>query len=306
VRFFSPGEPTQRMDVIKECVQYARFISPQINFELQTNGLFSSSEDVAWIADNFNAVWFSLDGPSEINDNNRPDSHGHGRTGEIEDNLQAVATKTFVGVRSTVVEKTIENQVALVEYYHKLGVKYLALNPEISPIQRNSNGNEKVTKNSIMRFAEGFIPAYKRSLELGMILLNANTFNFDEKTDVACRSCLPMPQLNPDGSISSCDMALYMDTKAELQVFIYGHWEENDQKIIYYLDKIEHLRGRRLHNMPICKTCEIAEYCAGGCAGRVAFQTGDIYCVIPEYCAATKFMAKHMEIGKKENFWSHP
>ncbi|GHU45780.1 hypothetical protein FACS1894190_17910 [Spirochaetia bacterium] len=203
LRFFSHGEPTQEMDIIKECVEYARSLNPTIRLELQTNGLFQTTEDTEWIAKNFTAVWFSLDGPKEVNDKYRPDPDGYGRTSEIEENLKFVQKYTFAGIRSTIVEETMDKQDLLVDYYHNLGVKNICLNPLIKQIVRNESGNTEVTKDDIMLFSQYFLKAYKRGDAIGVTVLSSLTFNFDEKTAVACRSCLPMPQLNPDSSVSS-------------------------------------------------------------------------------------------------------
>jgi radical SAM protein with 4Fe4S-binding SPASM domain len=115
-----------------------------------------------------------------------------------------------------------------------------------------------------------------------------------------------MPQLNPDGSVSSCDMALYHDTKKELQCFLYGFWCASTGQIIYNPEKIERLSARRLGHLPKCDKCEIKKHCAGGCAGRVAFETGSPFDVIPEYCVATKYLARNMELGQKKYIITHP
>ena len=132
------------------------------------------------------------------------------------------------------------------------------------------------------------------------------TFNFDEEGVYGCRSCVPMPQLNPDGTVSSCDMALYEDTKPELRCFLYGKWNDKLKTIEYDYKKISHLASRILPNLPVCRDCEIGEYCAGGCAGRIAFQTGDIYGVITSVCDATKYMAKHIALGRRKIKFTHP
>jgi radical SAM protein with 4Fe4S-binding SPASM domain len=290
----------------KECVNYARSLDCNIQTELQTNGLFSSQEDALWIANNFSVVWFSLDGPLEVNDKYRPDTNGVGQTSAIESNMKTVAQFTRVGVRSTVVDETVDCQEALVEYYANLGVVELALNPVIFPIERRQSGNRAVTKGNIVRFAKGFLKAHNLSAEKGVRLSSSLTFNFDEETNVACRSCLPMPQLNPDGSVSSCDMALYQDTKDELQCFLYGSWNPAVGQIQYDHHKIEKLSSRKLGNLPKCDACEIKKFCAGGCAGRVAFETGDLFGVIPEYCVATKYLARNMKLGGCEHLFTHP
>ena len=306
LRFFSPGEPTQRIDIMRECVNYARLLNPLITFELQTNGLFESDEDTKWISDNFNSVWFSLDGPAEVNDLNRPDKFGNGKTKEIEKNMKIVSEKTFVGVRSTVDEEVLYKQDTIIEYYYNLGIKYVCLNPLIRAIKRNDKCKFDVTKSDLNKFAYGFTNAYKKAIELDMIVSSSLTFNFDEPTKVSCRSCIPMPQLNPDGSVSSCDMALYSDTKEELKCFIYGQWDKNNKKIIYDMDKIKYLQNRNLTNLSKCQNCKVKDYCAGGCAGRVAYQTGDIFDVIPEYCSAIKFLAGRMKLGEKKVLHTHP
>jgi uncharacterized protein len=306
LRFFSPGEPTMRMDIIRECVDYARHINPDIKVELQTNGLFPSLEDTIWIANNIDIVWFSLDGPPEINDVNRPDKDGKGQTKAIEENLNIVSQFAKVGVRSTIVEKTIERQEDLVDYYLGLGITNLGFNPVIRPIQRKDEGNKEVTRVSIMNFAKNFLQAYNHAKSIGVVLASSLTFNFDEPTHIACRSLVPMPQLNPDTSVSSCDMALYCDTKKELQCFLYGAWDNDEKTIRYDSKKIHHLQNRNIDKLPKCKNCEIKRFCAGGCAGRVAYQTGSIYKVIPEYCLATKFLAERMPLGDKRFVITHP
>jgi radical SAM protein with 4Fe4S-binding SPASM domain len=306
LRFFSPGEPTQAMDVIRSSVEYARKLNPTIQVELQTNGLFPSLADTEWIANNINVIWFSLDGAPEINDLHRPDEHGNGRTSEIENNMAIVQKKAFVGVRSTVVEEMIDRQDELVAYYKKLGIDYICLNPIIRQIKRNDELNNEVTRNDIMTFAHNFLKAYNYGVEHGVKVSSSLSFNFDQSTCVSCRSCLPMPQLNPDGSVSSCDMALYKDTKKSLRCFIYGEWDNNTHNIRYFDDKISILRSRTLDNLPKCQKCNIREYCAGGCAGRVAFQTGSIFDIIPQYCDATRHLAASIRCGENAIRYTHP
>lgn len=307
LRFFSPGEPTQNMACIKECISYARRLNPNIKTELQTNGLFKSEEDRNYIADNFDITWFSLDGPSEINGKNRPDEYGADRTAEIEANLRYIQRNTFVGVRATIVHETVDHQEMLVEYYKSLGIDYLYVNPVIEPVKKDiTKYDGAVTHVDLNRFVDGFLMGYHRAKKLGMHYGCSLTFNFDEPTNVACRSCLPMPQCNPDGSVGSCDMALYINAPNALQCFLYGRWDAQKRSIIYDISKIKYLRARNIENLPVCKHCEIKEYCAGGCAGRIAYETGDPYGIVPEYCDATKTLANYMRLNEQTVTYSHP
>jgi radical SAM protein with 4Fe4S-binding SPASM domain len=306
LRFYSGGEPTQAFRIIKECVEYAHLLDPSIRTELQINGLFLSKEITLWIRDNISVVWFSLDGLPEINDKNRPDKAGKGRTKEIEENLKLVMEKSTIGIRSTIIKEVVNKQHLIVEYYSKLGIKNLAFNPVFNPVERNSQGNMGITSFSIMDFAKGFLVAHKRANELGINLLSSLTCNFDEPTSRACWSCIPMPQLNVDGSVSSCDLVLYRDTKEEMKPFLYGEWDKDNKKIIYDMDKINYLRKRKLENLPKCKDCEVASFCAGGCLGGVAYEKGDMYDIIETDCEAIKYLAKNIPLGEKKLTNTHP
>lgn len=306
LRFFAPGEPTQDMRVIKSCVTFAKNLTPEIAVEIQTNGLFGNQDDVNWIANNVDMVWFSLDGPAEVNDKTRPDQNGVGRTAEIEENLKFIQSRTNVGVRATVTEDLIDNQTVIVQHYHDIGVKYLAVNPVIRPIKRGDCGLVPVNESSQMRFAKGFVRAYPLADSFGIEFTNSMTFNFDEPTEISCRSCVPMPQLNPDGSVSSCDMAMYADTKEELKQFLYGKWNSETSKIEYDMDKIAHLQTHRLEMLPKCNSCVIGKFCAGGCVGRIAYQTSELNGVLAEICAATIYMAQYIPLGQNKYTRTHP
>ncbi|MCL2082497.1 MAG: hypothetical protein FWH04_04585 [Oscillospiraceae bacterium] len=305
VRFYSPGEPTQAMDIIRACTEYARKINPDIKTEIQTNGLFSN-EDTRWIAENIDIVWFSLDGPPEINDAHRPDEHGKGRTLEIENNMALIQKKSFVGVRSTVVEETMENQELLVSYYKKLGIDYLVLAPVLRQIKRNDVKKEESEKNDIMIFAHNFLKAYSYGLEQGVNVLCSLTSNFDQKTHTYCPGCVPMPKLNPDGSVSSCDLAFYRDTNESLKCFIYGEWDNESSSILYFNDKIKFLQSRILYNLVHCIGCNARDYCAGWCAARIARQTGNIFDFVPDYCEAIKYLQKNIVCGENILNIPHP
>jgi radical SAM protein with 4Fe4S-binding SPASM domain len=163
-----------------------------------------------------------------------------------------------------------------------------------------------VDQDDVMAFCQGFLPAHRRAAELGAHLSNSLTFNFDEPNEIACRSLVPMPQLNPDGSVSSCDMALYQDTKEELACFLYGRWDRSRAEISYDQDRIAALQKRDLAGLTACRECAVKAYCAGGCAGRTAFETGDMFTPISAYCTATRFLAAHMDLGSRVMGATHP
>ena len=71
IQFFG-GEPFYAKDVVKYSVEYATTRAAElgllVHFEVTTNGVYGSDLS-RWIAENFNAVVLSLDGPKDIQDN---------------------------------------------------------------------------------------------------------------------------------------------------------------------------------------------------------------------------------------------
>jgi len=76
-------------------------------------------------------------------------------------------------------------------------------------------------------------------------------------------------------------------------------WQRYDQLLS---DKIEILRQRRSTIYRIVKEGDIREYCAGGCAGRIAYQTGDIYGSLSDL--GELIFAKNMELGRVDGTYS--
>lgn len=66
IRFYGPGEPTQKFDLMKEITEYAhKFVCDDLIVELQTNGAFGKRV-IEWICQNVDTVWISFDGPPDI------------------------------------------------------------------------------------------------------------------------------------------------------------------------------------------------------------------------------------------------
>ncbi len=67
------------------------------------------------------------------------------------------------GVRTTIGAENLDQQTKLIEYFHILGVKYVAA----SPIY-HSKVNPGIKTPSLVEFAKHFMPAFYRAREFGM------------------------------------------------------------------------------------------------------------------------------------------
>ena len=79
---FYGGEPLLKFDLIKKCVEYVKELnvsgSKTVNFAMTTNGVLITKEMATYFNENKFAITISLDGPEEINDENRVFENGTG------------------------------------------------------------------------------------------------------------------------------------------------------------------------------------------------------------------------------------
>lgn len=306
IRFYAVGEPTTKMDLVKEITEYAKSIRKDKLFvELQTNGMFNKSS-ADWIAKNVNEVWASIDGPSSIQNKYRPAKDGSESSNIVENNIKYLKNQgIFVGVRPTINSDTVTKQKELIDYFQGLGIDWIYAEPMFSSVKQTGESiTDKITAIDLKVFVKEFIEAHNYAKNKGIHYGNFFTMNFDEPCNYGCRSCLPMPQLTPDGYVSSCDLAY--SGKTALNDFIFGKYDKESNIINYFPEKIAKIRTRHVSQIPECTACEVKDNCGGGCAGLAYYATGKLQGTVPEFCESIKYLANHMErnTGKIEH--QHP
>lgn len=298
IRFFGDGEPTLEFDMIKEICKYAKSLDNNAYFEIQTNGVFSG-EIAKWISDNIQIVWISYDGTTEVNNFYRPDASGKGMSEITERNIRYLNGKVKeLGVRSTVGRRNINKQKEMIDKMKELGVKYIYSDLMFADVNNKLYYEKEIDP---IQYAKEFLKARKYAEKEGIYYGSFFTINFDEKTNISCRACLPMPHLTIDGYVSCCDMGY---NNNELNELIYGKYIEEKDEIEYYPEKIDYIRNRTADNLEDCKNCEIKYYCAGGCIGECINENGTIYSIKKKNCNAIKYLSK--ELLKQEIPVLHP
>lgn len=294
IRFFGAGEPTLEMEKIKDIYDYSFSLAgDQLITEIQTNGFFSKST-LRWISSHLDIVWISYDGPPHINDKQRVAKNGKTVSHIIQENITEIAsafsaTSKLVGVRSTITPNNIYKQLEMIEYFASIGIKVIYSDPVFPPVsQENLSPVYEIPHSFYLEYAKEYLKAKNRAEELGVFYGSIFTVNFDEETQLACRSCIPSPHLTTDGFVSSCDMSYNGHILPEL---IYGQYDKNTNIILYDNRKIKSIRLRKADNLKDCKGCEILYNCAGGCFGEGLNETGLLLGVKQDYCDAIRFLA---------------
>jgi len=300
IRFFSDGEPTTEMDLLKRIFDYAKNIDNEIEFEVQTNGVINV-EDVDWLGKNLDYIYISADLLPEDNDKYRVTSAGKPSSPYIEKTLSYLRDmpdrKAKIGVRATITKYNIDRQKEGIDYYYKnYGIDIFWVDPIFPPV--SDSGDKQYEEIDMMQFAQTFVDAHNYAWAHDpFIFYESNlTTNFDGKTDKACRACLPMPHLTVDGYLSACEMATYGEDAGNMDDMIYAKYDSQNDHIEMFDDKIVNLRRRILKNMPDeCLTCVAAHYCAGFCLGETLNENGSLFIVKTRVCRALRYI--YGEIG---------
>ena len=307
IRFYAIGEPTTEIELIKELSEYAKGLAGDaLTIELQTNGCFSKST-AAWIRDNVQIVWVSLDGPPDVHDQLRIYQGGTSSRPLIEKNLSFLLEREdmVIGARPTITSLNVDRQLEMVEYYHRLGVKAVWSHHQFEPVGGAEGvGLGKVARIDLMQMAKSYLVARERAEGLGLFYGNFLAVNFDEKCQYFCRACLPAPHLTPDGYVSCCDMAFNGETF--LDELIYGKWDKKKQVIHYDGEALEKIRARNIDNLPECSNCEALANCAGGCLGEALYETGDIFGMRKDHCEAVRYLFRHLPRNSGLYPYNHP
>lgn len=288
VRFFGNGEPTLEFEKIKEIYEYSKQLDNNAIFEIQTNGVFNNKV-ANWISEHIDIVWISYDGTTEVNDFYRVSKSDVHISEIVENNIKFLNNKVKeLGVRATIGEKNLYKQFEIIDKMKELGVKYLYSDLMFANVENSQYYEEEIEP---LKYAKEFLKARKYAEEKGIYYGSFFTINFDEKTEISCRACLPMPHLTVDGYVSCCDMG-YADNK--LNELLYGKYDEEKDIIIYNEEKIRNIKARVVDNLKECKDCSIKYYCAGGCIGEAVNENGTIHSIKNKNCDAIKYLANEL------------
>jgi len=305
IRFQGGGEPTLRLNAMREILDYSRSKWGEVNVELQTHGAFDK-ETLKWITDNVDIVWVSHDGLPDVQNIHRPDMQGGKTNLVVENNIKSlIKSGLTVGIRCCITTLNVHRQVEIVDYLSSLGVKTI-YGDNIFSTDANEYMNQLYSVPSWQDYTEGFIKAKKRAKKIGVFYGSWLTVNFHSETTHNCSSCIPFPRLTTDGYVSSCDVTSL--GKDGPDIFIYGKWNSITKQIDYNKKQSVLLNSRSLENLDRCKHCSIGPYCAGSCAGKVYLKTGSLFTMDHETCEATKRLAHYLPLGmgKEEHEIEHP
>ncbi|MEM3556114.1 MAG: radical SAM protein [Candidatus Micrarchaeia archaeon] len=287
ILFHGGGEPTIEFKLMKKVVEYARELSSDTKFNLQTNGIFSN-EVREWLLKNMDLISISCDGPPDIQDTQRPLANGDRSSPILERNIRYfIKNSKGIKVQAVITEFSVARQAEIVEYFHKLGIKEFSFIP-VKKMGRCVNCNLPY---STAPTSHSFSANFLKALEL------ADFYEMPLSTRTVAETCGNKPCLlaesffvTPDNFLSPCLAVNSADSP--FKELLYGSIKVN---VEIYKEKSDLLNKRLVHNIPTCNNCFLKWNCSGGCPISACLIYGrDIFSPHKKFCNEQKKIMREL------------
>lgn len=262
VHFFG-GEPFFAMEVVQFVVEYAALRASELklnlHFEAITNGIFNENS-CRWIANYFDTIILSLDGPAEIQGAQRPARNGQNPFSTIIRNASifsesAVELIIRVCVTSRSVGRMAKIAAWLGQEFRPSTICFETLTE--SQLSRISG----LLAPSPWEFARHFIDA-ARGLDGYGIEIVFSTASIQNVQTSFCPVGNDALIVSPDGTLEACYLLPEDWSRSGLDLHlgrvVGDRFEINDRAL-------HRIRGLSVYNKALCSHCLCRYHCAGGC-----------------------------------------
>lgn len=263
------GEPFFAADVVHFIVGHAwlraEALGLRVRFEATTNGFYGERE-CRWIADHFDTVVLSLDGPPEVHDRQRPDVRGHGTFATVFRNAEILSRgQVDLVVRVCVTQASVERMPELAAWLAQ------ALTPQavcFEPMTASSVDSARaaaIDPPDAWSFARGFHLA-SRILEARGIETILSTAQLGTLQVSFCPIGKDALIVSPDGAVDAC-YQLEDDWRAkdlDLRLGWIGSVSD-DRAFALDSEAVRRVRSLNVWNRPLCADCLCRYHCAGAC-----------------------------------------
>jgi len=294
ITFHGGGEPTLEEETIRKVVAFTeknRDGRP-VHYLITTNGT-ASSKFMTWMMTKKFAISISMDGPSKIQDRNRPLANGNGSSKIVERNVHLLVSQHYpFTIRLTYSPK--DDVVTIIKYFAKLGVKNIHLEPlfphgrfyKVAKFGEKSQYNvyPPVKKELLTKFLQAIDTCKK----YGIRIYNGHLIHFTRGIGYFCGAASAHSMLaTHDGLLSGCLEVVDRNDK-NAETFTLGHYVKEKHRFNLDKSKIKMMRARHADLLPKCKNCFARYVCAGGCAVKAVHVFCNFFEKDLSYCGFTR------------------
>lgn len=267
IHFFG-GEPFDAEEVVHFVVEYASARAAElqmaIRFEATTNGAYSTAR-CEWIADHFDTVVLSLDGPPDIQDRQRPTLTGRGSAGIVNRSAKILSDGSCeLILRACVTQESVGRLEEIVAWISREFVTGTVCFEPLIPTQRSEEAG--LAPPDPWEFARNFLLA-SRLLDAKGIEAVLATADLRSCRAYLCPVGRDALIVSPDGAVDACYLPRESWGGLDLRL-----GSIHDARIDVDAGALRRVRGLSVMGQRLCRDCLCRYHCAGGC--RVGHDTG--------------------------------
>jgi uncharacterized protein len=271
--FHGGGEPTLRLDLIKECVDFANYYKSLSKADLKissmavSNGFLNESE-IEWIARNLDSIQISFDGPQWIHDDQRPFGDGSSTFQRVYDTIRHLIELNMPGV---MIKSTISR-------------RHASDMPEIAEFLCKNFNVEKFHFGAVLNCGRALVTGYDEPISdiFVLSLLEAQqiaeSYNKTIVSSLAqetfpnirhefCGVTAPNFTITVDGDVTACYEVANVSDKRSIRYY-YAKYDPEGEKFNFDIEKIKKLVSSRAVFLEKCRNCFVKWQCAGDCQAR--------------------------------------
>ena len=283
VTFFG-GEPLLRFPLIQAAVGEARRMArergKEVSFSITTNGTLLTREIAGFLKENGISVCFSIDGPREIHDRNRPYASGKGSYEDVVRGLSVlmenkngfpVAARVTLGRGAVDVRKTFDHlrglgfdEVGFAPASAAEGSPSALTGEELSAVME---GFRNLTDGYVEDVRERRVPAFSNMSQILTLIHRGDPMPYP------CGAGIGMLAADPSGAFYPCHRLCGV-----------GDSLGNPETGIPEEARARFLEGARRRRETACDACWAKNFCSGGCYHDAYLRQGDLFAPSVHYC----------------------
>ena len=289
------GEPTFDFPLLRYIIERftakAKTLSIPSKISMVSNGTYNQNVN-DWILASGIGVSFSLDGPPEIHNLQRPFSTGKPSFHKIAGNIKRlIDVGRAISIRSTTTADALPFMQDTIELAKEMGISAVHFEPvSITGRCKTSNVMAPCKDEFSKRFLECFLLGLKYDIEVSYSGMRC----FDHYHNRFCSACGENICLTPDGDITTCYEVLDKTDSAS-EIFFIGKVDRLTKEISFNNKKIRFLKSRITENIKYCSSCFLRYNCAGDCLAKTyRSSAGNIFKPDPYRCAIAENVNKEL------------
>jgi len=265
--FYFGGEPMLKKKLLLQISEYAYqeiVIKRQkkLKFFINTNATLMDEQILSLLKDYSFKVTVSIDGPKEIHDANRMDSHGKGSYNKVEECIQLLKKNDIVTQLRPTLSPALKDLTAVFDFFEKQELPYGYAFSHTTNYQSNLQ-NTYFTKQQLEETKQGFRAAMdyfaekfinKKRVFCTELTHKISIIHYKAKRTHLCDAGRKNIAVDETGQYFGCQSMIPHRYSAMGDVFS----NINDEKRLQYMAK-------DITQITLCNNCTIRGLCVGGC-----------------------------------------